>query len=59
MNMRNKRIDRESIPLKKDMIKIENIEKTWEKAITIIHQKSTLYLLKRIDYIGKTKINIL
>jgi hypothetical protein len=53
--MKNRRIDKESIPLKKDIIKIESIEKTWDKAITIIKQKSTLYLLKRLDYIGKDR----
>ena len=54
-----KRIEQEGIPLQKDIIKIESIEKTWEKALLIIKSRSTLYLLKRIDYIGKYKCKII
>ncbi|CAI2360402.1 unnamed protein product [Moneuplotes crassus] len=50
-NEEKKRISDQLKTIKKDIIKIESIEKTWEKAISIIKSRSTLYLLKRIDYI--------
>jgi len=49
------RIEKEKIPIQKDIIKLETIEKTWEKAINIIKSRSNLYLLKRLDYIGRVK----
>lgn len=53
-----KRLHKENLTLKEDVGKIETIEKTWEKALLIIKNRSTIYLLKRVDYIGnKYRIN--